>query len=399
MDVTDVTEDVAGTRPGELLVDPFSFHRNWRSVIGGLGGTDAPNDPTYAFHTPYVEAAPGPCNFTLRFDNLTARYGVLQLRVHMIALEPGAAARMANMDRIALNRLVQNGGEVSIRFEGFRGYAFALMALVPDETDARALGLSVILDRPVELADAEELTGDGRTSAFGRDAARPTTHLVSADLPTFSSPVSQACTAPQLKEAAFRSLSAELHGWADDGLGNWPTAYVLQVLRRYGMLAEGARGLGFGIVDDRLPALLRRHGPEIVATHFEHETADIRRVEVDALPRALSGFDFVFSTDALGALQSAETGVRFVEDALHCLRPGGLAVHVMPFSLDNASRGVPLPGPVYRRGDVERMGLLAISRNHEVAQIKIERDDALSWPGRDGVGAFGIVLRRAPSIL
>lgn len=387
-------------RAGERLLDPFSFHPSWRSAIRGLGGAEPANDPAFAFHTPYVEVAPGPCNFTVRFDGLAARYGVLQLRVHMIAAEPGSVARMANMDRIALNRLVQLGGEVSIRFEGFRGYAFALMALVPDETDAQALGLSVALDRPVEGQEADEAVGDGRTSAFGRDAARPATHLVVADPPSFASPVSQPCTARQLAEPAFRELRRELAVPAGDDLDGWRQAYVLQALRRYGMLAEGARGLGFGLDDgDRgLSRALAAHGPALTATGFG-EGAGPRRVDPDALPRDLVDFDFLWSVDALGALPSADAGVRFVEEAMRCLRPGGLAVHVMPFALDNSSRGAPLPGPTYRRGDVERMGLLAISRNHEVAQIKVDLADAVALPDRDRVGAFGLVLRRAPSIL
>ncbi len=387
-------------RAGERLLDPFSFHPSWRSAIRGLGGAEPANDPAFAFHTPYVEVAPGLCNFTVRFDGLAARYGVLQLRVHMIAAEPGSVARMANMDRIALNRLVQLGGEVSIRFEGFRGYAFALMALVPDETDAQALGLSVVLDRPAEGHDADEAAGDGRTSAYGRDAARPATHLVVADPPSFASPVSQPCTARQLAEPAFREVRRELASPAGDELDGWRPAYVLQVLRRYGMLAEGARGLGFGLDhgDRGLSRALAAQGPALTATGFAGD-AGLRRVDPDALPRDLVDFDFLWSVDALGALPTAEAGVRFVEEAMRCLRPGGLAVHVMPFALDASSRGVPLPGPTYRRGDVERMGLLAISRNHEVAQIKVDLADAVALPDRDRVGAFGLVLRRAPSIL
>jgi hypothetical protein len=52
------------------------------------------------------------------------------------------------------------------------------------------------------------------------------------------------------------------------------------------------------------------------------------------------------------------------------------------------------------RGDVERMSLIAISRKHEVAQIKVDRSNALArLAGDREIGAFGIILRRAASIL
>ena len=412
--------------PQEQLLDPFGWHHGVASRIVGLGGNAPGHDPAYVFHTPYVEATPGPCHFTLRFQGLAARRGVLQLRVHMLPLEPGAHARLANSDRVQLNRLVQMGGQIAIGFEGFRGFSFAVMGLIADDTDAEAAGLEIVLDRPAGAIGTAAGAPEGRTTTYGRDSARPATHLISTEPPSLADPVSQLGTRAQLREAAFRGRQGPLATGSE--AGDWSNVYVLQVLKRYGVLAAGARGLGLVPLGSPLPAAVAAAGVDVTAAcapdgadlAVEHDRMtgelaraapqgadhargriEVRAVDPGAPPGDLADFDFLWSVGVCARAGDAATVIHTVEQLMSRLRPGGLAVHVLPFDL--AADG-DRPGgdeTLLARAHVERLALNLISRNHEVAQIRIDRRDALlraDLPD-DEVGMFGIVARRPSAIV
>lgn len=392
-----------------LPLDPFGFIPGVASRITGIGGNAPGHDPTYAFHTPYVEAAAGQCRFTLRFHGLTARRGVLQLRVHIIPWEEGAHARIANSERIQLNRLVQAGGEASIGFEGFGGFGFAVLGLIADDTDAEAAGLEVTLDRPAHGGRAGDPVPEGRTSTYGRDTARPATHLISIEPPTLADPVSQLGTRAQLRETAFHSWSKRLTPPAGEDVAAWSDAYVMQVLSRYGVLAEGARGLGFMGATSPLPGAVAAAGVKVTVAgvsefQVERERGDafkFRTIDPVALPKDLIDFDFLWSIGLCAGAGSAAAVLGLLEGTMSCLRPGGLAVHVVPFDIaadgDRTNGGEILLARVH----LERLALNLISRNNEVAQIKIGRDGALlraDLPD-DEVGAFGVIARRPAAIV
>lgn len=403
-DISDV-----GTEPAELLLDPFAFHPDVASRIAGLGGTGRSDNPDYAFHTSYVEAAPGPRTFTVRFRGLTARTGTLQLRVHIIAREPGSAAMVANMERVALNRVVHHGGELSIKFEGFRGYTYALMGLVYGDSDAAAEQVTVTLDRRAGL-DADQVGSDGDPTAFGRDAAtRPLPMLLSMAEPRFAAPVTQVGTRRQLLEPAYAEWRGLLDRAGSDDLTLWGEAFVLQALRSYGMLGAGARAIGFGVGDSPLPAIIASHGVattvvrpagEVAMREAGEGSVAVRELPLDPFPDELVDYDVGFSTGLLARLGSAEDGLRFVEHSMACLRPGGLMVHAAPIDLDVTDLNARGASGTFSRGEIQRMALIAISRKHEVAQFKLDASEALIDPARPGViGVFGIIMRRATSML
>lgn len=423
MSVAEADIAMTGAEPQGLALDPFAYVSDVASRIPGLGGNAPGHDPAYTFHTAYVEAAPGPCRFTVRFDGLRARRGVLQLRVHMIPVEEGAHARAANMDRIQLNRLAAMGGEISIGFEGFPGFRFAALGLIAGDTDVEADGIRVVLDRPADPHARADHVGDGRTSSFGRDAARPATQLISTEPPTLASPVCQLATAAQLAEPAFRAWEQRLDLRPAGTLSAWRDAYILQALRRYGMLAPGARGIGFDLDGMALASAIAEDEAEILVTTSlladagaadagaagegppesgrlaPHVTA--RAIDHRAIPADLVDFDFAISDGCSARLGSVQAMPRFVEAVMNCLRPGGLAVHMFPFDLAASGGRTVGDEMLFAREHIDRLALVLISRKHEVAQIKIDRRGALvrrDVPD-DEVGAFGFIARRAPSIL
>ncbi len=204
--------------PGALELDPFAFHVGAASRIKGLGGTGPAASPDYGFHTPYVEAAPGKAHFTVRFDGLMAKAGTLVLRVNMVSSEPGSRSRMVNSQRIALNRLIQSEGEVSIRFEGFHDVVFALHGLIAGDTDAQAEGVVVTLDHPADPTAARDFAVEARSTAYGNTPLEPASMLLSVKKPTLADPVSQIATDSQLRESVAGGWMARLRPKGSSGL-------------------------------------------------------------------------------------------------------------------------------------------------------------------------------------
>ena len=82
-----------------------------------------------------------------------------------------------------------------------------------------------------------------------------------------------------------------------------------------------------------------------------------------------------------------------------CLRPGGVAVHTVAY--DIAARGLVGDGgrdAPFGRPDIERLALNLISREHEVAQVRIDEDKALTESRAGSPSSrsiFGIIVRKA----
>jgi len=417
--------------PEALELDPFGFHPEAASRIAGLGGHGPTSDPDYAFHTAYVEAAPGRAKFTVRFDNLRAKSGTLVLRVHMVSSEPGARARMVNSERIALNRLVLSGGEIAILFEGFRDVSFALVGQIHGETDAAADGVTVTLDRPADPNAQADYGAEAKGTIYGKTPLHNAPFLLSTAPPTLADPVSQVATAAQLREPVAGGWIARLRPKGTSGPEHWRKVYTLQALRRYGMLEPGAVGLGFERTPSGMPAALAAMGTRVVAafptrpgtppklsalkreladrapcskTVFE-ENVSTRIASWRRIPADLVNFDFLWSARVNEMLFSVAATAAFVEQAMACLRPGGLAVHTFSYDLAPSGRKIPSTDRIMlQQGDIERIALLLVSRGHEVAQFKIDASDPILTPGA-AVDAehramdhtmVGLIARRAP---
>ncbi|HWI86490.1 MAG TPA: hypothetical protein VNT42_09240 [Sphingomonas sp.] len=419
---TNIAESQA---PGALELDPFAFHLGAASRIRGLGGTAATHDPEYAFHTPYVEAAEGTARFTVRFHGLAARLGTLLLRVHMTPIEPGSATRLVNSERIALNRLIALGGEISIAFEGFRDVVFALVGTVSGETDAAADGLTVTLDRPADPTARREIGAEAKSTAYGNTPLTPIATLLSTSKPTLADPVTQIATAAQLREPAAGGWIARLRPQGNSGVEHWRKVYTLQALRRYGMLEHGAVGLGFEPTPSGVPAALAAMQTHVVAAFpsrpgrplnpvtlkrdlngrapcdpaILNENVQVRIASWRQIPEDLLNFDFVWSARANEQLFSVAATATFVQDVMACLRPGGLAIHTMSYDLSPGGRSTPSSERILlQQGDVERIALLLVSRGHEVAQFKIATQDPILAPANHGVThrtMVGIIARKA----
>lgn len=184
--------------------------------------------------------------------------------------------------------------------------------------------------------------------------------------PSLYWPVSQACTQAQIAEAAYAYWCGQIGETPRLHRKQWEFCYILQVLARYGMLAPGLRGLGFGVGEEPLSSVFAARGVSILATDLAAEQArhkgwidtaqhaaskaalnarglcdpaqfdalvDFRPLDMNAIDANLSGqFDFCWSACAFEHLGSIANGLDFVAHSIDCLKPGGVAVHTTEFN-------------------------------------------------------------------
>lgn len=147
----------------------------------------------------------------------------------------------------------------------------------------------------------------------------------------------------------------------------WELCYISHALWIRGKLGSGSRGLGFGCGEEPLPSVFAKYGVHVLATDLDQsrpeakgwretgqhsDSAESLRnrgicpdekllaniafqpADMNDIPRELDGqFDFCWSSCALEHVGSIEKGLKFIENSLRTLKPGGVAVHTTEFNL------------------------------------------------------------------
>lgn len=78
--------------------------------------------------------------------------------------------------------------------------------------------------------------------------------------PSLSDPASQACTAIQFAEPAYRYWCTQIREHPRMHRKQWEYCYILQTLSVAGVLSPGRRGLGFGVGSEPLTAVFASRG-------------------------------------------------------------------------------------------------------------------------------------------
>ena len=181
----------------------------------------------------------------------------------------------------------------------------------------------------------------------------------------------------------------------------WESSFVLQVLHERDHLRSGARGLGFGCGTEALTSYLAARGVSVTATDQAPDAArrggwtksgqytgsadqafmphlvdratfdrqvEIRHVDMNDVPADLQNYDFCWSVCALEYLGSIEKGLRFVENSLATLRPGGLAVHTTEFNIRDDGPAIDnWPRVAFQRRHMDKMVARLRSKGHKIA--------------------------------
>lgn len=167
------------------------------------------------------------------------------------------------------------------------------------------------------------------------------------------------------------------------------------------MLSRGKSGLGFAVGREPLVAYFASSGAKILASDLdvdraatagwvgsnEHaaslemlnernicppdvfaQTVRFQEVDMNNFSREQLGeFDFVWSSCAFEHLGSLENGLKYVENAMHCVKSGGLAVHTTEFNVGSNELTHEEGGTViYRRRDIDELVLRLRNAGHQV---------------------------------
>src|SRR5215212_2870080 len=164
----------------------------------------------------------------------------------------------------------------------------------------------------------------------------------------------------------------------------WEWCAITEALNNEGQLAPGRTGCGFAVGREPLPSLFAGMGASVLASDFGSEgdswgqsgqqARDLEQIRwpglvsksaFEQLVRFKSAdmrdlqalgdeqFDFLWSSCALEHLGSLEAGIRFIEDSVARLRPGGVAVHTTEYNVGSAENTLEEGGCViYRKKDI-----------------------------------------------
>lgn len=213
------------------------------------------------------------------------------------------------------------------------------------------------------------------------------------------------CTFEQLDGPAFRRWAAAIGEPWRAHRKLWELAYICEALEERGMLRPGRRGLGFAVGAEKLPAFFAARGCKITATDLPaedernqawartgqwvgnlaslnadglcpedvfRENVTYRPVDMNEIPADLLGFDFTWSTCSFEHCGGIELGLRFLEEQMRCLVPGGIAVHTTEFNLSSNDDTVATGGCViFRLQDIERIATKLQAQGHEVEPIDL----------------------------
>jgi 2-polyprenyl-3-methyl-5-hydroxy-6-metoxy-1,4-benzoquinol methylase len=189
----------------------------------------------------------------------------------------------------------------------------------------------------------------------------------------------------------------------------WELCYVLQALWERDCIEPGRRGLGFGCGREPIASYLASRGVSVTATDLPPEDAKAkewidtqqhagsadylyfenlcprsdferlvtwRSADMNAIPSSLRDYDFCWSICAFEHLGSIENGLRFVENAMAVLKPGGIAVHTTEFNFlydrETLTKGATV---LFLRKHFEELRGRLIDAGHEVGILDFDVGD------------------------
>ncbi len=220
--------------------------------------------------------------------------------------------------------------------------------------------------------------------------------------PRFEHVVSQAVTAEQMQEPRYALWCSRLNDRPNLHRKQWEYCYILQALEQHSLLHPGSRGLGFGVGKDPIVAYMVKIGCSLVATDLDPESAQragwvetnqyskklldlnergicsdrdlerqvsLRNVNMNEIPDDLArgDFDFTWSACAFEHLGSIENGLRFVENSVKCLKPGGIAIHTTELNVSSNNETLANGDTVlFRKKDFEELANRLRAQGHSI---------------------------------
>jgi SAM-dependent methyltransferase len=175
-----------------------------------------------------------------------------------------------------------------------------------------------------------------------------------------------------------------------------------------GCLAPGKSAVGFGVGKERMASLFASYGCKVLATdqvltqevkiawqdtgqlstnkeelffpaivdrHVFDSNVEFENCDMNAIPtNYLNRFDFTYSACSLDHLGTITHGMKFIENSLKCLKPGGWAVHTTEYNVGSNERTVEYgPTVFWRRKDIEAMSGILRQKGYFVEDTDFSR--------------------------
>jgi SAM-dependent methyltransferase len=187
----------------------------------------------------------------------------------------------------------------------------------------------------------------------------------------------------------------------------WELAYVPQILFNEGKLFEGSKAIGFACGEEPLPSLFAKYGVRVLATDLDPNRAEaqgwiksnqhvqsfdkLRRADIcpdpnrlatlegayldmNAIPANLKGrFDFCWSICSLEHLGSIANGLKFIENSLGVLKPGGVAVHTMEFNVNDGETIDNWPTVLFQKHHLVQLAERLRAKGFEVYELDFDK--------------------------
>lgn len=181
----------------------------------------------------------------------------------------------------------------------------------------------------------------------------------------------------------------------------WEFVYIVDTLTNMGALQPGMHGLGFGVGTEPLVAHFANQGCRITATDLPDTHRDValwapsgqhissldvlnerglcnqdmfnqlvtfQPVDMTSFPELPDNtYDFIWSSCAFEHLGGIEPGLRFVQDAMRIVKPGGVAVHTTEYNVSSDNHTID-SGPVvlFRQQDLAELQRRLLADGHKV---------------------------------
>jgi len=222
--------------------------------------------------------------------------------------------------------------------------------------------------------------------------------------PTLDSPVSQICTASQFAEDHFDRLVSQFNQAPRMHRKQWEYAYILRVLEVHDMLHAGRSGIGFGVADEPILAVMAAAGMSLIATERPgyrragldspelsvmdvfyggicpegdfRQRVQVQPVDMNHLPLGLGIFDVVWSCSALEELGSVQAGADFVVAASRLLKRGGIGVFTTQLNQSSDTDTLESPSlSLWRRLDLLDLQARLANVGCEMLPLALTRGD------------------------
>jgi len=136
----------------------------------------------------------------------------------------------------------------------------------------------------------------------------------------------------------------------------------------------------------------RRHFAGICPDPALRDNIDLRSVDMRQIPDDLArSFDFCWSACSLEHLGSIEAGLKFIEDSMKTLKPGGVAVHTTEFNIHDGETVDHRNTVLYQRAHMHDIAQRLTRRGYRVAKLDFNSGsgfldgfiDIPPWPHND----------------